>query len=186
MDRLSDMLGGYWEEFRRPSQSPLPPKYRGFLNSIRASMRRAGEAMQNDRDSRCAYKVDADLIKDQEARFIVVINQAVASRQASTPGNVDAAIEALALASSMVKRIAWDKLSWRNRDDAYSVLDYQGKCLKRFTSGWSDKVVDKTVREATRLDPLLLEDLEKWRQEEKLKEQALRLYANDSSNNKTS
>ncbi len=179
MDRLSGMLGAYWEEFRRPGDSPLPPKYQGFLSSTRASLQRAVQAMQNDRDSRGAYIVDTKLIKDQAAQFTAIINKAVASRQASTPDNLDAAIKALALASSMVKRIAWDKLSWRNRDDAYSVLDYHTKCLKRSRHGWSDKVYDKTVREATRLDPLLLEDLEKWRQEEKLKEQALRRYAND-------
>lgn len=167
MERLFQMLGAYWEEFRRPSESVLPSKCRGILAVTRASMLRAGQAMSDDLNSRGVHHVGQQLLADHQARFIQVMDKAIDDRHASRPGNIDSAIDALELASSLVKHIPWSELPWRDRDSDYYVLKNTVDRIKSTTHGWNDRVFAKLVREMFRLDPKMREDLIKlgWRDE---------------------
>ena len=159
--RLLEFLQAYWEEFRRPGQSKLQPACQKFMSAARSSLERAASVTPLRGDAWPGTQAYARAAWQQADQFIAVLDQAIDARKQALDGNLDSAIKALKLASSLVRKIPWGRLPERTHARDYDTLKWTVRRIKQMREGWSDRNYARTVRKLLRVDPGILELLAK-------------------------
>ena len=152
MYRLLELLQAYWDEFRRPSESDLPPACQRFVSAARASLRGAAAAAQCRQDGWLDDHHIDHLAAQQADRFIEVLDHAIDARKQLKQSDVQPAIDALKLASSLVKEFPWGRLSERTRARDYELLKWFVDKINSSRRGWNDKYWNNLVRQALRAE----------------------------------
>ena len=152
LHRLLELLQAYWDEFRRPSESDLPPACQRFVSAARASLRRAAAAGQYRRDDRPGDQLDDPRAVLQANRFIEVLDRSIGARKELKGSSVQPAVDALKLASCLVKEIPWGRLSERTGARDYELLKWFVDKINSSRRGWNDKYWNNLVRRALRAE----------------------------------
>ncbi len=161
MYRLLEFLEAYWEEFRRPGESNLPAACQRFINVARASLRSAAAVAPRQNDDRSGAEADGRAASLEADQFVDVLDRAIDARRESKRGEIQLAIDALKLASCLVKEIPWGRLPERTHARNYDMLKWTVRRIRQMREGWNDRNYARTVRKLLRVDPGILELLAK-------------------------
>ncbi len=161
LHRLLDLLGAYWEEFRGPGGSTLATLCNSFAAAARGALRTAAVAMPNCSPHRFDVETNAPADVRDVARFMDILDQAIDTRKQGKEGDIELAVEAVRMATSLVQEIPWSGLPEQTLAQNHDLLKWMVKRISSLRKGWNDKNYIRLVRRLIRADPTILVDLAK-------------------------